>query len=323
MRSFFSHRLTRYSLIALIFLCTALAVVPSQWDVMQYFRDYAMHIMLAMLIVGMAFFILDQKQLMISSLIACATLCIFLKDASHQALFYPRANQTDLYRVCHINAASAERRYEDVLNMIEEHNPDFVTVQECTPDWFYFFGKALSGYPYEHRIELPISFGSVLYSKYELSPSDTIFINEIPNLISRVHLVDDKELTIVNTYLHTPQIVKESSDVNERLDQFTNYILDSPDSPMLHIGDFNLTYWSGSILDYRLESNLSNSRKGIDLSKMYVPYDHIFYSHHLECVNFYDLELNDGIHIGIIGDYLFKESQQKNKETFSSNLSRF
>lgn len=304
-------------------MCTAFVVLPSQWDVMHYFRDYAMHIMLSLLIIGMAFFILDLKQLMISSLIACAVLCVFLKDASHQALFYPRANEADLFRICHINAASAERRYEDVLTLIEEHDPDFVTIQECTPDWFYFFGKVLSGYPYEHRIELPISFGSVLYSKHELNPADTIFINQIPNLITHVNVVDDKKLTIVNTYLHTPEIVKESSGVHERLDQFSNYIHDTPNSPLLHVGDFNLTYWSGSILDYRLESNLNNSRKGIDLSKMNVPYDHIFYSDHLECVNFKDLELNDDIHIGIIGDYLFKEPKSKNKETFSTNLTRF
>lgn len=272
---------------------------------------------------GMAFFILDQKQLMISSLISCAILCVFLKDASHQALFYPRSSNAEIFRIIHINAASAERRYEDVLDMIEKHEPDFITVQECTPDWFYFFGKALTGFPYQHKIELPISFGSVLYSKHAISPLDTLTVNQIPNLVSQVQFDDGNLLTIVNTYLHTPEIVKDSLGVNERLDQFSEYITARPEEALLHIGDFNLTYWSGSILEYRLKANLNNSRKGIDLSKMNVPYDHVFYTDYLECVNFSNVLLEDKSHIGIVGDYLFKETGDIKNETYSSKLRRF
>jgi len=281
-----------------------------------------MHIMLSFLLIGMAFFILDQRHLMISSLFACGLLCVFLKDASHQALFYSRLNQADEFRVMHINAASAERQYEEVLDLIKINNPDIIAIQECTPDWFYFFNKTIENYPYSHQIELPMSFGSILYSKYILHPIDTIYINQIPNLVSEIALRENQKLTIFNTYLHTPQIKNDSLGVKNNLALFSRAINAAPESVILHIGDFNLTYWSGSILDYRLETRLQNSRKGIDLSKMYVPYDHIFYSEQLECTNFQDLELDNGQHVGILGDYYFKYAVME-QDSIRSKLIKF
>lgn len=264
--------------------------------------------MLSFLMIGMAFFILDLKHLMISSLFACGLLCVFLKDASHQALFYSRLNQEEVFRIVHINAASAERQYEDVLEIINTHDPDLFAIQECTPDWFYFFEKTIDNYPYQHSINLPMSFGSVLYSKNPLVPLDTIVINQIPNLVTEVEFDDDNKVTILNTYLHTPLLVNETGGIDNNLSEFISIIKSDPQSAFLHVGDFNLTYWSGSILDYRLETQLQNSRKGINLSKMYVPYDHVFYSDHLECTNFQDLELSNNTHVGVLGDYYFKYS---------------
>lgn len=281
-----------------------------------------MHIMLSFLLFGMAFFILDQKQLMISSLVACGLLCVFLKDASHQALFYSRINEPDVFRIIHINAASAERQYEEVLDVINTHKPDLLAIQECTPDWFYFFDKTIDFYNYRHDVSLPMSFGSVLFSKYPLKPIDTISINQVPNLVSEVELNDNK-VTILNTYLHTPQIKNDSISVESNLANFAKVINAKPQSAFIHVGDFNLTYWSGHILDYRLESHLHNSRKGFDLSKMYVPYDHIFYSDQLECTNFQDLELSNNMHIGILGDYYFKYTTAEEEDTFSSKIIRF
>lgn len=282
-----------------------------------------MHIMLSFLLIGMAFFILDQKQLMICSLAACGLLCIFLKDASHEALFYSRINEEDVFKVMHINAASAERQYEEVEDLIKTHKPDLLSIQECTPDWFYFFDKSIDTYSYRHHITLPMSFGSVLFSKYPIEPVDTIYINQVPNLVSEVKLKDNNKVTVLNTYLHSPQIKNDSVSVQNNLYHFTSLIHSRPESAFLHVGDFHLTYWSGHILDYRLESKLHNSRKGIDLSKMYVPYDHIFYSDQLECTKFEDIELSNKQHVGIIGEYYFKYSSSEEKDAFSSKIIRF
>lgn len=306
-----------------IVICAALTLLPFEFVLLQTFREYAMHIMLGLLAIGMLFFILDEKELMFTSLISSAMLCIFLKDASHPALFYPRESQTSVIRVVHINAASAERQYEDVLEILLNQRPDIITVQECTPDWLYFFDKTLKPkYPYVHQVEMPISFGSAVFSQHELESLDTVYIDQIPNLITKAHVDEDNELTLVNTYLHSPEIPGKTRDIEKNLEAFSN-IISVNESPVLNLGDFNLTYWSGVILNYRLQTGLHNSRKGLDLSQMYVPYDHMFYSDQLECVKFFDLQLENEMHIGMVGDFKFVNLKNTDTETYSSKIMRF
>jgi len=98
------------------------------------------------------------------------------------------------------------------------------------------------------------------------------------------------------------------------LDIVSNAIAESK-NPKVVIGDYSRVYWQAEMVKFRNNSKLNNSRRSTALSSPN-PYDHIFYSDELECVQFDEIRESNQNHIGITGTYQIN-SRGKNKKQFS------
>ena len=309
-------------LIFLLFIISA-CILPLESRLTHAVSEYTVLYMIGLLILGLVFFILNHRHLMISSMISCAVLCIYLKDASNNNLLIPKIHKGPKLTVMHINVASAERQYEQVFDLIESNQADIVTIQESTPDWQQYFSQTMDQiYPYQAIIDKPISFGSGIYSRYPIDHIDTIIVERIPNLSVAIHTSNNTEVHIVNTYLMANTSTGTKRSAKDRLSTFTAHI-NQITKPIINLGDFNMTYWSREILNYRLKSGLENSRRGVNVTRLEVPYDHIFFSQELECIALRDLEVSDNIHIGLLGTFQLRAIPEKKKEEYSSTILRF
>ena len=70
-----------------------------------------------------------------------------------------------------------------------------------------------------------------------------------------------------------------------------------------------MVYWTQEIRDFRSNANLNNSRRDISQSNLRVPYDHIFFSNDLQCVEFSELKSENQNYLGITGTYQIKGDQ--------------
>jgi endonuclease/exonuclease/phosphatase (EEP) superfamily protein YafD len=82
------------------------------------------------------------------------------------------------------------------------------------------------------------------------------------------------------------------------------------------LGEFNTVYWSDEIRAFREATNLNNSRKDVIPANLKIPYDQIFYSKDLQCVNVKDFIINKGERVGLIS--MFQQNINQNSHKFSN-----
>jgi endonuclease/exonuclease/phosphatase (EEP) superfamily protein YafD len=92
----------------------------------------------------------------------------------------------------------------------------------------------------------------------------------------------------------------------------SNYI-QNQEERVIVLGDFNMVYWSEEIRNFRLASQLNNSRKDVILASMKVPYDHVFYSKNLQCVSVKDFLINRNERVGLLS--VFQQNTEPRKTT--------
>ncbi len=233
---------------------------------------------------------------------ACAAaLCLFLKGESNGSIVFPSKNDISDFEVLHLNLSSISEGYDAALNRIIAYDSDFISFQEVTPEWNAFLRQKLAEtYPYNATIVRPDPFGKAIYSKQRLNTKKNLYTSEKP-LLSVTFTESGREISLISAYLSQSIDKQGLESAKLTLDKLEEIVAESK-SPMIVLGDFNLTYWSNEIRDFRSITQLNNSRRTISLSSFHIPFDHIFYSDHIECTEFEEITHDDG-HLGIKGSY--------------------
>jgi len=318
-----SNKKIQLTLGFLILMITALTIFNPKMGGFQKLESYTVHIMLGFLLTAIFFLAVDQFKLMFISFASCFVLCLFLKSASNTDLLLPKNNSGHDVTLLHINVSSMENKQDELLDIINNLDPDILSFQEITPVWHNFFEKYMSEhYKFRHSMIRIDPFGMSIYSKKAITKVDTVTIQETPHLITNLKLTDDESVTLISTYLLPPVSSQSQEIVSQSLIELSNVVQKIPD-PILHVGDFNLTYWSDIIMDFRLTAALSNSRRDINITSFKIPYDHIFYSKDMECIQFNEVKNHSDEHVGILGTYQFKQKFESPKKTFTSKTQMF
>ena len=80
-------------------------------------------------------------------------------------------------------------------------------------------------------------------------------------------------------------------------------------------------YWTNEIREFRSNTKLTNSRRGLSDGNLRVPYDHIFFSEALECTEFKEMKDENQNYIGILGTYQIRKEDEN--QTLNSQLSQY
>lgn len=289
----------------MVIIAMAFVLLPELYIVKKS-EDFVVQIMLAFLMLGLFFLILNNRRLILASFFCCGILCLFLKNASYENLVRPGESKAAKISLAHFNLSSITSTYDQLLEIVINTKPDIISFQEVTPDWELFIRKEFQNeYPHIIAYSRIDPFGKCIISKIPINYSDTLIIESVPNLICNVNL-DNEEIFIISTHFLPPLDSELTNRSHENLETISHFI-NALKSPVIIAGDFNLVYWSNEIRSFRNKAKLFNSRRDASENGLKAAYDHIFYSRELECTGF--AEINEfTTHVGIIGSYQKKNN---------------
>lgn len=300
------HSSTFWIISGFLILLTLVSMFPPQIEFLKKGSEYAVQIMLFLLVLGMTFLALRQTKLMFVSMACCAALCVFLKNASNSNIIFPTPKNAPVLSIVHINLASIDGSPEDLLNVIEDLDPDFISLQEVTPNWdFALFKDLRHNYKYKYSLVRIDPYGKAIYSKYRFTNVDTMHFNSIPNIGMKLFF-DNVKIDIISTYLDPPLNSKARNQVREQIDILAGYV-NEKENRVIALGDFNQVYWAEPIRFFREKTSLLNSRRNFPITNFNLPYDHIFYSSQLQCINFKEIQDAQLNHMGIYGEFQVTE----------------
>jgi len=321
---FLKKQWVQYILIGLIVCGVLLVVFNPSVGLMKQGSDFAVHFMLAYLVGGLFFLILNQKNLMIACFGACVILCLFLKDSSNSAFLFPQINRGANLRVAHVDLSAAGNNFDVFMKSILNLNADVISFQEVDPNWtevFNFYMPEL--YPHNNLNIRIDPFGMAVFSKKPIIRSDTLYFEDYPTLLTTLFVDNEKSITIMSSYTMPSSLGNNYKTSNRRyLAGLAQEILKST-TPVINIGKFNMVYWNNDLKVFANRTDMEHSRRDAVAAGLTTPYDHIYYTDELECTSFEEILDDERTHQGIIGNYQFKTVEQTPSSEKVPTVDRF
>lgn len=295
------NKTLQYIIAISLVILTLLCIFPLDLSIANKLSERAVLIMFAMLGTGLIGLMVSKHRIMYTGMACAAVLCIFLKGESNGSIVFPSKNDISGFDILHLNLSSITDGYEEALDQIIAYDPDFISFQEVTPEWNSFLRQRLSvAYPYNATIVRPDPYGKAIYSKQRIKTKKNLYTSEKP-LLAITFTESGRDLSLVSAYL-SQSIDKQGRESAKLILDKLSEIVELSTAPLMVVGDFNLTYWSNEISDFRKKTKLKNSRRSISLGSFYIPIDHIFYTDQIQCTEFEEITNDDG-HLGIRGSY--------------------
>ncbi len=199
-----------------------------------------------------------------------------------------------------------------VSKVIQDYNPDIVVLEEIDDKWVSGLQLLSNLYLYSKIQPREDNFGITLYSKYPLTQADIIYIGDadIPSIFAEVETNNGK-FVILATHPLPPTSKEYSILRNKQLEELPRFIRDAP-SPVLLIGDLNISLWSWHFRKLLRESGLKDSSQGRGVQPTWpshnplllIPIDHCLYSKGIEIIR---KEIGPGVgsdHYPVIVDFV-------------------
>lgn len=305
--------LTQIIIWSILVTGTILSVFTPDAFIFNLGKSFVVHLMFTYLGLGLLFLVLKDTWSTFVAFICCSVLCLVLRQRTP---FYATPQpQSVHFSVANFNLSMSDDDYEITAQSIIKSNADIVSIQEVTPDWddalSYFLAQK---YPYDTTFERIDLYGLAIYSKIPFSKVDTFHCEYIPNIIASFQ-TDTTQMPfhIVSSHTNPPISGESLKKLNEHLKIVADKV-SGWNEPFITIGDYHSVPWSNEILAFRQRTQLKDSRRD-NLPIGPKPYDHIFYSNHLECVGFKEVAGQKTDHLGIIGKYQIKAIDSENLET--------
>lgn len=282
--------------------------------------NFTVQIMLGFFALGMLMFVSNQRLLMYTSLICCALLCIHLKSTSNQNLRLPAQSEGPQITCALINLSLSDD-FEVTTNTIRSTPADVIVFQEYTPDWNDFLqSDLLDVYPYRAMMTRIDPFGMAWFSKYPILVADTFSAADVPNLLVKVKVMENVRVNLISVHTRVPSDANAYKHIRQHFHEVSEHMYSLRD-PVLVAGDLNLPSWTNEVMEFKVQSKLTDSRRDITPTSMQgsvslfkVPVDHIFFSEDLECTSFQVITgARDG-HLGVLGSYQLIEKEKEQLE---------
>jgi len=304
--------------LALIILVTALCVFTPSILFFRQLTAYTLHIMLGFMVLGFTAFLFRQERLMIISLGCCCILCLHLKNSANKQMRLAAVTTNPSLKISHISLGNAENDYDLVIEYLLQLDADFISFQELTPDWSSQLSDKLStAYPYKTTLTRMDQYCLGFFSKIDFSSLDTIYFQQVPNLVAAIKLGNDQICDVISCQVIPPVNQTAFTTISKHFNFLTGY-MKSLDGHMIVLGDLHLPPWSSEIQQFKVEGNLQDSRRdtnprNIDgsLSLPRIPVEHIFYGDKFECTSFSELGNSVIGRIGITGMYQIHDRDEE------------
>ena len=197
------------------------------------------------------------------------------------------------FRVLLCNVESSNPHKDRVAAMLRHYQPDIVVLEEVTQTWLAELRVVLNEYTYSTTEPREDNFGIALFSKFPLAHARVVYIGEagVPSILAEVQTPQGR-CTLLATHPLPPAGAEYSRLRNGQLAQLPLWT-EHATSPLLLLGDLNLTPWNGYFRQLLRETRLHDSAQGRGIRPSWpannpllrIPLDHALYSEGLAVVH--------------------------------------
>lgn len=310
-----NHSLFQFAISATLVAGALLCIFTPNILFCKWAANFANQIILGYLLLGLGFMLIKQPRIMFVSFACCASLCLFLQNTMNSPFkkIDKVTNAVGNISVAHFTTSKSTETIAEMIDLIKTHNADLVSIQEIDDLWAQELKDCMSDF-YPSMVMLPDTGfqGLAILSRYPLEYIDTFHFEGNPSLHGIISTPNNKRLNLLS--IHTAPAVDDESyqDLVSHLKVLSNRIQQF-DAPYITLGEYNAVSWSNEITAFKKSAGLKDSRKGMSptypsgqVDLLEIPVDHIFYSNHLQCVEFKTLDGKETNHLGIMGTYEFK-----------------
>ena len=195
-------------------------------------------------------------------------------------------------RVMGSNLLASNTQHEKHIKYINEIEPDVIIFVEYTNAWATALLSSLTGYPYTVSMPRESSSGIAIFSKYPFnSENSMVLANAIRPSIEVVLSVENSELTIIGTHPPPPISQPRYMERNNQLQGLANVAKEIA-TPLVVLGDFNITPWSHHFREFLETGKLHDGRRGFGILPTWpsgffplqIPIDHVVVNDQVQIV---------------------------------------
>lgn len=175
------------------------------------------------------------------------------------------SNDTVEIKLMHSNVNTRNQNFQAFINLVNSESPDIVIAQEVNSKWLLKLKKIASSYPYSYSSPREDNFGIAIFSKYPFDSINELYWGSanVPSLKAEL-TVSGQQFTIITTHPLPPISNEYYIARNSQIDEVSE-VSKVINSPLVVIGDLNVTMWSSDYKSLELDTNLTNTRKGFGL----------------------------------------------------------
>lgn len=166
--------------------------------------------------------------------------------------------ETHDLRILSSNVYARNRNYEKVLSLVKDEKPDIAVFQEVDTRWAPQLQALSSTFPFTFQAPDDL----VIYSRFPLN-QPALFGSSIKPSIAANLTINHQDITLVVTHPSppTPDLFESR---NQQLLEVEHYIQQQK-SPVILVGDLNITMWSPYYRKLIQGTGLENARKGFSI----------------------------------------------------------
>lgn len=173
-----------------------------------------------------------------------------------------------------------------VAAFLRQYSPDILVLEEVNSTWLAELRLVLIQYPYSEQEPRDDNFGIAVFSKFRIASSKVAHIGsaEVPSIVAEIETPEGR-LTVLATHPLPPAGGEYSRWRNEQLAALSPWVK-AATSPVILIGDLNLSPWSPHFVRLLRETGLRSSAQGRGICASWpsnmpwfcIPIDHCLYS---------------------------------------------
>lgn len=218
------------------------------------------------------------------------------------------------------NIKYSNTQYDEVSQVIEQHDPDLLLLIEINQEWKSELDSLRQAFPNRIEVIREEGLGLALWSKLPIHREEVKYLvtERRPSIFATLVLPDGKTLEVAGVHPTPPGLKDETSE--DRRDSrvrdaelvlVAKEVQANPDTAWLVTGDFNDVAWSHTTHLFKSLSGLSDPRVGrallstfhADYPPFRYPIDHVFLSQGSTVGQFQRVRLPGSDHFAVLAEF--------------------
>ncbi|MEX0719856.1 MAG: endonuclease/exonuclease/phosphatase family protein [Balneolaceae bacterium] len=231
-------------------------------------------------------------------------------------------NHNDAIRLLIANVLESNRKYQLLLNLIEEEQPDFLATLESNSWWQEKMEVLEKDFPYTIKCPKENRYGMHVYSRFPLTDTKIRYLveDDVPSMQAELTLPSGKKIQmyVVHPAPPSPTENEESAERDAELILIAKKA-SKKDKPVIVTGDLNDVAWSYTTRLFRKMSDLLDPRVGRGMFNTFHaeykfirwPLDHLFHSKHFLLAKMKRLPAFGSDHFPILVELAYHEEKKE------------